>query len=79
MVQSLETDIILFSAGIRPRDELARQSGLSIGERGGISLMITAKPQTQIFMPLVSVHFGKIKFMAWWHRVMTWHALPPNM
>ena len=32
----LETDIILFSAGIRPRDELARQSGLSIGERGGI-------------------------------------------
>ncbi|WP_218954436.1 nitrite reductase large subunit NirB [Acinetobacter sp. YH01008] len=32
----LETDIILFSAGIRPRDELARQSGLLIGERGGI-------------------------------------------
>ncbi|MCP5775436.1 FAD-dependent oxidoreductase, partial [Klebsiella pneumoniae] len=30
----LETDIILFSAGIRPRDELARQSGLLIGERG---------------------------------------------
>lgn len=32
----LETDIILFSTGIRPRDELARQSGLLIGERGGI-------------------------------------------
>ncbi|WP_122902137.1 nitrite reductase large subunit NirB [Acinetobacter sp. B51(2017)] len=32
----LETDIILFSAGIRPRDELARQSGLALGERGGI-------------------------------------------
>lgn len=32
----LETDIILFSAGIRPRDELARQSSLLIGERGGI-------------------------------------------
>ena len=32
----LETDIILFSAGIRPRDDLARQSGLLIGERGGI-------------------------------------------
>ena len=32
----LETDIVLFSAGIRPRDELARQSGLAIGERGGI-------------------------------------------
>lgn len=32
----LETDLILFSAGIRPQDELARQFGLDIGERGGI-------------------------------------------
>lgn len=32
----LETDMILFSAGIRPQDELARQYGLTIGERGGI-------------------------------------------
>lgn len=34
--EKLETDLILFSAGIRPQDELARQSGLEIGERGGI-------------------------------------------
>jgi nitrite reductase (NADH) large subunit len=32
----LETDMILFSAGIRPQDELARQFSLEIGERGGI-------------------------------------------
>ncbi|UTW49725.1 nitrite reductase large subunit NirB [Bacterioplanoides sp. SCSIO 12839] len=32
----LETDMILFSAGIRPQDELARQFDLQIGERGGI-------------------------------------------
>jgi nitrite reductase (NADH) large subunit len=32
----LETDLILFSAGIRPRDDLARQCGLAVGERGGI-------------------------------------------
>jgi nitrite reductase (NADH) large subunit len=32
----LETDIIVFSAGIRPRDELARQSELGVGQRGGI-------------------------------------------
>jgi nitrite reductase (NADH) large subunit len=32
----LETDMIVFSAGIRPRDELARSCGLVIGERGGI-------------------------------------------
>jgi nitrite reductase (NADH) large subunit len=33
---ALETDVIVFSAGIRPRDELARAAGLTIGERGGI-------------------------------------------
>ncbi|WP_336270526.1 nitrite reductase large subunit NirB [Vreelandella arctica] len=32
----LETDLIVFSAGIRPRDQLARDCGLEIGERGGI-------------------------------------------
>jgi nitrite reductase (NADH) large subunit len=32
----LDADMIVFSAGIRPRDELARQCGLSVGERGGI-------------------------------------------
>ncbi|MBD3882483.1 nitrite reductase large subunit [Phormidium tenue FACHB-886] len=32
----LQTDMIVFSAGIRPRDELARSCGLAIGERGGI-------------------------------------------
>ena len=33
---ALETDLIVYSAGIRPHDELARASKLSIGERGGI-------------------------------------------
>ncbi|MFW8591902.1 nitrite reductase large subunit NirB [Glaciecola sp. 2405UD65-10] len=32
----LDTDMILFSAGIRPSDALAKQSNLAIGERGGI-------------------------------------------
>ncbi len=32
----LATDLIVFSAGIRPRDELARACGLKVGERGGI-------------------------------------------
>lgn len=34
--ESLETDLILFSAGIRPRDDLARACGLDVGPRGGI-------------------------------------------
>ncbi len=32
----LETDMIVFSAGIRPQDALARQCDLALGERGGI-------------------------------------------
>jgi nitrite reductase (NADH) large subunit len=32
----LQTDMIVFSAGIRPRDEIARQCGLVVGDRGGI-------------------------------------------
>jgi nitrite reductase (NADH) large subunit len=32
----LETDMIVFSAGIRPRDDLARQCALAIGPRGGV-------------------------------------------
>ncbi|WP_116475140.1 nitrite reductase large subunit NirB [Zobellella maritima] len=32
----LETDVLLFSAGIRPQDALARSAGLELGERGGI-------------------------------------------
>ncbi len=35
---ALETDLIVFSAGIRPRDELARRAGLAVGERGGIRI-----------------------------------------
>lgn len=35
---SLETDLILFSAGIRPEDRLARETGLELGERGGIKI-----------------------------------------
>ncbi|MES2742966.1 MAG: nitrite reductase large subunit NirB [Pseudomonadota bacterium] len=34
----LEADMIVFSAGIRPRDELARACGLTVGARGGIAI-----------------------------------------
>ena len=32
----LDTDMVVFSAGIRPQDALAKQAGLTLGERGGI-------------------------------------------
>lgn len=32
----LAADLVVFSAGVRPRDQLARECGLPVGERGGI-------------------------------------------
>jgi nitrite reductase (NADH) large subunit len=37
----LEADMIVFSAGIRPRDELARAAGLALGPRGGIAIDVS--------------------------------------
>ncbi|HTA90469.1 MAG TPA: nitrite reductase large subunit NirB [Polyangiaceae bacterium] len=34
----LPVEMVVFSAGIRPRDELARASGLALGERGGVAI-----------------------------------------
>ncbi len=30
------TDVVVFAAGVRPRDELARAAGIPVGDRGGI-------------------------------------------
>jgi len=35
---SLETDLIVYSAGIRPHDALAREAKLTTGDRGGIAI-----------------------------------------
>ena len=43
----LPVDMIIVSAGIKPRDELAREAGLEVGERGGIkvdSFLLTSDP-----------------------------------
>ncbi|MFF2251637.1 nitrite reductase large subunit NirB [Streptomyces sp. NPDC058142] len=34
----LATDLVVFSAGVRPRDQLARDMGLTVGERGGVTV-----------------------------------------
>ncbi len=34
----LDLDVVVFAAGIRPRDELARETGLAVGPRGGITV-----------------------------------------
>ncbi|MFC4062110.1 nitrite reductase large subunit NirB [Planomonospora corallina] len=36
--ETIEAQVVVFSAGVRPRDELARASGLAVGERGGVAV-----------------------------------------
>jgi nitrite reductase (NADH) large subunit len=40
---SLDVDLVVFSAGIRPRDELARTCGLDVDERGGAVVDATCR------------------------------------
>lgn len=43
----LDVDMIIVSAGIRPRDDLAKESGLELGPRGGIAVngkLLTSDP-----------------------------------
>jgi len=48
--ESLETDMIVFSAGIRPRDDLGRAAELAVGERGGIVIDYKCKTtDTDVF------------------------------
>src|SRR5690606_35488398 len=32
----VDADVVVVAAGVRPRDELAREAGLDMGERGGV-------------------------------------------
>jgi nitrite reductase (NADH) large subunit len=42
-LEILDADMIVFSAGIRPRDEIARACGLELGPRGGIAIDDTCR------------------------------------
>ncbi|MGW5400999.1 nitrite reductase large subunit NirB [Streptomyces sp. NPDC003952] len=34
--EEISSDVVVFSAGVRPRDRLARECGLAVGDRGGV-------------------------------------------
>jgi nitrite reductase (NADH) large subunit len=38
-IAAIDADLIVFAAGVRPRDELARSAGLAVGRRGGASVL----------------------------------------
>ena len=59
---SLDVDMIVISAGIRPRDELARDCGLNVHERGGVVVddrMRTSDPSV-CAIGEVALHRGMI-------------------
>lgn len=67
---TLDTDLVVFSAGIRPRDQLARDCGLALGERGGIVI------DEAIPLSLLSANAprGAGSCLAWSPPVITWRG-----
>ena len=58
----LDVDMIIVSAGIRPRDDLARACGIEVGERGGVAvndLLQTSDPSIYAIGE-VALHGGMI-------------------
>ena len=58
----LDLDVVVFSAGIRPRDQLALESGLAVGERGGIVVDSTCRTSDESIWAIgeCSIVNGKI-------------------
>ncbi|MDX3638518.1 FAD-dependent oxidoreductase [Streptomyces sp. MB09-02B] len=44
---AVRADVVVFAAGVRPRDELARSCGLAVGERGGIVVDGTCRTEDE--------------------------------
>jgi nitrite reductase (NADH) large subunit len=59
---SLDADMVVFSAGVRPRDELARAAELVMGERGGVvvdDLCLTSDPAVSA-VGEIACHNGRV-------------------
>ena len=50
---SIDVDILVISAGIKPRDELAKAAGLQTGNRGGI--VVNDKLNRKFFAPNLKI------------------------
>ena len=59
---TLDTDLLIISAGIRPRDELGRVAGIGIGDRGGVIVDDTMKTSDDHIFAIgeVALHQGMI-------------------
>ena len=59
---TLAADLVVFAAGIRPRDDLGRSSGIDLGERGGIAIDDRCSTSAADVFAIgeVAVHNGRV-------------------
>ncbi len=59
---TIDADMVVFAAGIRPRDQLGRSAGLVMGERGGIVVDNTCRTSQEHVYAIgeVALHGGRI-------------------
>jgi NAD(P)H-nitrite reductase large subunit len=72
--ESLTTDMVVFSAGIRPQDALARSGALDLGNAAGSPLMNSARPRMKTSSPSANVRCGRAKSMVWWRQDIRWRV-----
>ena len=60
--RTVAADLVVFAAGIRPRDELGREAGLAVGERGGIVVDDTCRTSAADVYAIgeVACHRGRV-------------------
>ncbi|GAL04744.1 nitrite reductase [NAD(P)H] large subunit [Photobacterium aphoticum] len=74
----LETDMIVFSAGIRPNDQLAREAGMAVGERGGIAIDDYCQTSLANVYAIGECASWQGQIFGWWRRVIRWQKCWPN-
>jgi nitrite reductase (NADH) large subunit len=55
----VDADVVVFATGVRPRDELAREAGLVVGERGGVVVdeaCLTVEPDVYAIGEVACIH-----------------------
>ena len=59
---TLQLEMVIVSAGIRPRDELARECGITVGERGGVTVNDQLQTSDPAILAIgeVALHSGMI-------------------
>jgi nitrite reductase (NADH) large subunit len=72
--ESLTTDMVVFSAGIRPQDALARSGALDLGNAAGSPLMNSARPRMKTSSPSANARCGRAKSMVWWRQDIRWRV-----